>query len=209
MGQIEPIKPPLGGPELECSFAYRELRVEHLLKLIPTVNENGFVMDVDRVFASPDPDDIDPPALPGMENVQSVIEEVNRLQAVQVTVCFIGELAGLKMGLCITLRLDCGVAMVSVPEDMLWAFSGDPTKAEISRLKAYTKVCQDLARSFPPVFAHLDTEGVNPEELTVMKSELVKGMDPYDESIFDDEDTLSRLLTWYTEHNSQQWLHWT
>ena len=35
----------------------------------------------------------------------------------------------------------------------------------------------------------LDTEGVNPEELTVMKPELVKGMDPYHESIFEDEDT--------------------
>ena len=118
-------------------------------------------------------------------------------------------LAGLKMGLGSTMRLDCGVVMVSVPEDMLWAFSGDPTKAALSRLKAFTKVCQDIARAHPPEFAHIDTEGVNPVELTVIKSELVKGLDPYHESIFDDEDTLLSLLAWYTEHNSEQWQHWT
>ena len=209
MGQLEPIKPPLGGPELECSFAYRELKIENLLKLVPTIYESGFVLDSERVFASADADEPDPPALSGVETVENVVEKASEMGAVQLIVCFVGKLAGLKMGLGVTLRLDCGVMMVSVPEDMLWAFSGDPTKAEISRLKAYTRICQELARSFPPAFAHLDTEGVNPEELTVVKSELVKGMDPYHESIFDDEDTLSRLLTWYTEHNSQQWLHWT
>ena len=50
MGQLEPIKPPLGGPELECSFAYRELKIEHLLKLVPTIYESGFVLDSERVF---------------------------------------------------------------------------------------------------------------------------------------------------------------
>ena len=209
MGQLEPIKPPLGGPELECSFAYRELKVEHLLKLVPTIYENGFALDAERVFASADPDELDPPRMQEVETVENVVEKASEMDARQLVVCFVGELAGLKMGLSVTMRLDCGVMMVSVPEDMLWAFSGDPTKAEISRLKAYTAVCQELARSFPPVFAHLDTEGVNPEELTVMKSEMVKGMDPYHESIFEDEDTLSRLLAWYTEHSSQHWQHWT
>ena len=209
MGQLEPIKPPLGGPELECSFAYRELKIEHLLKLVPTIYEHGFVLDTERVFCSADADELDPPAMEAIETVEDIVARAREMGALQLMVCFVGTLAGMKMGLGITLRLDCGVVMVSVPEDMLWAFSGDPTKAEISRLKAYTGICQELARSFPPVFAHLDTEGVNPEELTVMKSELVKGMDPYHESIFEDEDTLSRLLTWYTEHNSQQWLHWT
>ena len=55
MGQLEPIKPPLGGPELECSFAYRELKIEHLLKLVPTIYEHGFVLDTERVFVLPMP----------------------------------------------------------------------------------------------------------------------------------------------------------
>ena len=120
MFQLEPIKPPLGGPELECSFAYRELKVEHLLKLVPTIYENGFSLDPERVFGSPDADEVDPPAFEGVENIESVIEQANREKSIQLMVCFVGKLAGIKMGLGITLRLDCGVVMVSVPEDMLW-----------------------------------------------------------------------------------------
>lgn len=209
MFQLKPIKPPLGGPELECSLAYRELKLTDLRKFAPIIFDNGFSLDVERIFGSKDPEELDPPGLSGVQSLDDVVYGAAAAHYSQLTVCFTGKLAGLKMGLALTLRTDCGVVTISVPEDMLWAFSGDPTQAELPRLKAFTRVCQDLANANPPAFAHLDTEGVNPEELTVVKSELVKGLGPYDPRLFDDEDTLERLLAWYTEHNPQQWQHWT
>ena len=106
-----------------------------------------------------------------------------------------GTLIDTRTPLHVLFALDPRVAVISVPENVLWGFGDDVDRADFQKLRIYGECCKEIAFELSAVFGIMETEILQPEEMTLDAAE-GQGASRVNES-FLSESYLRELFDWY------------
>lgn len=199
--------PPVGGALLECLLSYPSLGHRDAITILNTLIEQGFFPDgSENQFYAYNYGDIEfeePPISASIGEFVDYLESGDEYNVVGMS--FSGTLFDIESRLTTKLYVEYGVIVISILEDLLWAYGEDPAaSANFRRLQAFAQVCIAVSNAKVPIYAHMGTEYFHPEEFTIeevqkMESELYSPMNVFSET------GLRELFDWYLNVYTHQW----
>jgi len=200
MGEYEP---PKGGADLECILTCECLQKKTLLKIVDICFQSGFKFVEKDFLLSYGDDPIVPEYIAVSDNLLEFMERVEVSDAKRYIVNFSGQLHDIQTYLSLVLDFKNAVLVISVPEDVLWAFSENPQSADFLRLICFGKICEEISMQVSAKFAYMGTEFYHIDEMKLENAERLE-VDRANLSFFS-EPKLKELFDWYLSSYTKRW----
>ena len=148
-------------------------------------------------------DPVEPQSVEQAESLAAFAEDMEDHHSRRCIANFHGTLFDTQTNLSILLDLDKRVVVMSVPEDVLWRFEASAENADISRLIAFSNICNEIAAEISAVLGFMGTEELHPVDMIANDAEN-HGVTRVDDSFFSDT-RLRELFGWYTDFYVNRW----
>ena len=192
----------MGGADLECLLACRDLPVSSLLAVLAICEEHGFRMVETDPLLAYGFDPAEPQQISQALQLNEFVAGAELSNARSCIAKLYGTLIDTPTALSVLLDLQKKVVVVSVPEDVLWGFGDDTGRADFEKLRVFAECCKEIASELPAELGYLGTEELHPEDMTPGAE--WHGASRVDETFFS-EGRLRELFRWYTEVYVKRW----
>jgi len=177
--------------------------VSSLLAVLVICEGQGFRMvEIDPLLAY-GADPVEPRQVSQAPQLSNFVAQAERSHAHKCIANLSGMLVDAHTSLGVLLDLEKKVAVVSVPEDVLWDFSDDPDRADFEKLRVFAECCKMIALELSAELGYLGTEGPHAEDM-VSEAAADYGVYRVDEDFFS-EGRLRELFDWYTDVYVKRW----
>jgi hypothetical protein len=194
--------PPIGGGSLQCTMAFEALDLRDVEVGIKVLRRSGYSPRAKDGFVA-----LDANYLPcELDGISSSDEFLSRLRQAQISTAIVnmtGEIADVSVRLGASFHFAEKVVVLSVPEDMIWAYSADGSGAKPERVLAFFALCKAFCTELSPARLIVDTEGVNIKEVSIHSPKKVD-LNYLSPDMLDDSHALS-LFRWYVDTYLKRW----
>ena len=201
-GQRGP-EPPIGGADLECLLACQDLRASMLPVLLSICEEHGFQMVETDPLLAYGIDPVEPEQISQALHLSKFVAGAERRNSRRCIVNLCGILIDTRTSSSMLLDFEHRVLTLSIPEDVLWGFGEDTSRADFEKLRLFAMCCEEIASELSPGFGYLGTEELHPEDIVVGAAE-GRGVSHVDEAFFS-ESRLKELFDWYLNVYTRRW----
>ena len=195
--------PPIGGANLECYFSCKTLSRKSFSALVNICFSKGFELVGQEALLAYGNDPIEPVLISSPAELDGFIEKLQCEKILRCIANFSGVLVDVKTPMNLLADFKNLVVSISVPEDVLWKFSGDPALADFRILRVFAACCDEVASTISPIFGYIGTETLHPKEMQLDRA-VSEGALPVDESFFSDA-RLRELFEWYLTVYVERW----
>lgn len=192
------------GADIECLLSYNDLNIDNFVQIISKLNELEFSFKEKEPFYVEKSDLFVTDSIQTISSLNQLIELIKGKKINSVVVSLNGELFDVETEFSIEFNFQYKVIVISVIEDMLWAFSNKKEDIRFERLKAFAAICETTCNLLEPLFVIIDTEDIYPEEFTVEKATAFGKKVKYKYDSFSDEN-LMKFYKWFNNEYQKRW----